>query len=500
MTIVSPLSTPPATASWPSSYVAPASASGSSDSPSTVVTLGAVADPDVVTYTPSLSPTLPAVVWQRDEHDALSALLAQNFRLSSQKGRFQGLGAAVMQRLGNDTSNDAQSIRLAVPLPVESTALFTRQGSLHVKTVGGGEVMVTLSQQNDRLGVEIVSHNAISDQEREALAGLAQGFQQALDGLSEEPPRLAMTGLLQYDSQLLSAVDFQADLKPSGTAHTRYSFHVDQQTRSLTIEGTAGKVQLNVNTRDLRLWGSQSQQAATVDHYLQQFDQAGQRGHADEELINWLKVGFTQLNHQDSQATETRHPSTLNEDDHALLSGLADFSLAINATPVQPNARRMDEWQTFSYQASQQTEVDDKNPAERQVVQNQQTQLSASFHTAVPGVPLDFKHGDYVYNQIQDSASTRTAFGYHKAQLAYATVEKAASQRTRQQTYLAAQKVSDTTREKPGHLHVDLMPLLSPDHHADQLKTEAERQAEHAQRLIQAHGLIQLPVLSSQLV
>jgi len=507
MTIISPLNASSPFEVWPMPTPADRVDNTAAVSPSSIVTLGSNDDSDVSTY--ALSSTQAAVaktVWLTNSHDAVSDLMAHNFLYSAQSDRLNDLGASLLRRFSTDASNFSQKVSLATPITRDTTKLTVIRSSLQIKTASGNEVTVTLANQDDSLAVDVHSSGKLTDKERAAIASLAQGFQQALDGLAGVPPKLDLGGMLQYDSQELSTVDFQTNFKPPAggeqpqiTPVTLYVFHADKDVRSLSVDGPSGKVQLNVNTRNQSLWGNQAQQAVSMNNYLKQFDQAAARGQADDALMKLLKDGFSQLNRNDDKPAGVDALPSLNQQDHALLTGLADFSATVSATPTQPNLQRHDEWKTFDYQASQSTKIDDKDVPERQVSQDQQSHMRASFHTAAPGKPLDFEKQTYVFNQIEDSAQSHTEFAYHKAYLTKALVQQSTSQNTHQLEYDQGHLVSNTTTPKQSSRVLNLLPLLSPDSHADGLKTEAQRAALRAQHLRQVHALIQLPDLTSAL-
>lgn len=499
MTNISPVNTDSAFSVWPIANTgANAAFTASADSvvsasPSTIVTLGERLDAEQATYAAPVA--VPAkTVWQHDAQDNISALMADNFHYETLSGRFKDLGASLLQRFGKDGSHFSQKISLVKPADQDLSKISTASSALTIKTASGAEVSMMLANQDNSLSVEIYSNGELSDQERAAVAELAQGYQLALDGLSSVPPKLDLTGLQHYDNLQLRSVDLRMDVKPAGGTLTQTLFHADNDSRSLSVDGPAGKLQLKVDISNPALWGNQAQQAVTMANLQKQFDAAGVRGQADEGQIKLLKDAFTQLNHSDKSQSGLDVLQSLNQQDHALLTGLADYSLSLVATTTQPNRRRPDEVKTFSYQASQSTEIDDKDVAERTVVQNQGAKLNASFHSAAPGKPLDFDRGTYIYNQVEDATHSQTVFSYHNAQLASAGVQQSASEVTKQIEYENGFFLGKYATPKQASHAVDLLPLLLSDVHADRLKTEEQRTAERASRLRQVHALIQSPV------
>ena len=87
-----------------------------------------------------------------------------------------------------------------------------------------------------------------------------------------------------------------------------------------------------------------------------------------------FKDAFQQLNSAAPQQGAGK-ASTLTEVDHAMLTGLADFSASLADTPGSPNPMRPGEADTFAYQASQTTSVGGHGPLHRTLSQKQHTHL-----------------------------------------------------------------------------------------------------------------------------
>jgi hypothetical protein len=101
------------------------------------------------------------------------------------------------------------------------------------------------------LGVQVrVTGGTLSAADQSALQDLSKGFQSAIDGLSEEPPSLNLSGLMQFNTNDITSIDFQAkvagqtvDLQNSG------------QVRSLHTNGPLGSVQVSVDTSNSLIIG-----------------------------------------------------------------------------------------------------------------------------------------------------------------------------------------------------------------------------------------------------
>ncbi len=125
---------------------------------------------------------------------------------------------------------------------------------------------------------------------------MTDAFQDAIDGLTGVPPGLALDGLTQFDSKVLSSVSLQASFKLADGSVQTLAFQADSQHRSVAYAGAAGTVNVDVDLSNPALIGNASQQSRALAAYLQQFDQVQGRGRADAELMAMFKDAFTALN------------------------------------------------------------------------------------------------------------------------------------------------------------------------------------------------------------
>ncbi|ANN77811.1 hypothetical protein [Bordetella flabilis] len=424
------------------------------------------------TYTAdgTLAPSTP--VWEHDGTDTLSGPMSVNFHSSTLAGRFNGLGAALLDRFAVDGGDYSQSLMLRPPGSgsgsdgasvsqsdrIRQTLLHTvadNQITLDIQTVGGATVRVSLSSQGGALGVQITTSNGtLSGAERDAVAGLADAFQDAIDGLASVPPRLALEGLTQFDSTVLSSVNLQSSFKLSDGSVQTLDFQADAAHRSVAYTGAAGTVNVEVDLSNPALIGSADQQSRALAAYMRQFDQAQSRGQGDAELMTMFKDAFGALNsHYGANAAPpaagSYNPVALTDTDHAMLSGLADFSASVRASDrPSPNPMRDDEKDTFSYQVSQQTNTQGRTAADRAIEQSQQSHLTASYHTALyPDTPLNLT-GDkysqnYYYTQIDDTASSVANIAYKDGALVKASVTQSIAQSTNVKKYVVGELQQD---------------------------------------------------------
>ncbi|MDQ1833386.1 hypothetical protein [Massilia scottii] len=253
----------------------------------------------------SLSGT-SALAWDSKAQDGVSALIATNVASRSLAGRFSGLGAALLTQFRGDVSNVSQSVQLSpAATPSSPYGISTAPPALHgqgddkislsITTKSGIEVKLALDNQNHGLAVQMSSSDELSDAERSALAGLAGAFQDAIDGMAEQPPSVRLAGLTQFEPAVLASVDLRAvirlDTDPDRTQ--ALDFHADGAQRKVSLSGPSGTASVSVDTSNLSGLGSPEQQARALANHLKQFDHAASRGRADAGLMTMFKEAFS---------------------------------------------------------------------------------------------------------------------------------------------------------------------------------------------------------------
>ena len=89
--------------------------------------------------------------------------------------------------------------------------------ALRITTASGAKVTVTLESNEKGLGVQIdVGDAKLTEEERTAIAGLSKSFQEAVDGLTAVPPKLALGALAKFNSSVLSSVSLEATVGAEG--------------------------------------------------------------------------------------------------------------------------------------------------------------------------------------------------------------------------------------------------------------------------------------------
>jgi hypothetical protein len=501
LSTATPATLPPApanAASGPADGAAASAGPGATATSASVTLTDPRASQALQTYTPggTLAPMTP--VWEQDANDPVSTQIANNYQATPLADRFDGLGTALLERFQLNGGNYSQSVILRAPGSgadgsvsnldsIRQSQLHTQsdnQVTLDIQTVSGATVHLSLASQGGGLGVQVqVTNGTLTDAERNALAGLADAFQDAVDGLTAVPPRLALDGLTQFDKTVLSSVDLQASFKLSDGSLQTLAFHADSQKRSVAYTSAAGSVNVDVDMSNPSVIGSAAQQSRALASYLGQFDQAQSRGHGDATLMTMFKDAFTALNshYNVNPPQATSRAIALDDTDHAMMSGLADFSASVTQTAdFSANPMRPGEEDAYSYQVSQSTRIAGPDTGNRSLKQTQQSHLTASYHQSLyPDTALDLttdKHSqNYYYYQIDDSASSVADIAYREGRLDKASITQTASQSTHVMKYVMGDLEGDTTTPSSVSRSWNLLNLLNAAKPHDHSSTPLEQ-------------------------
>lgn len=483
MTTLSPISSAIALTNRPA-VTPPATQAPETDAaavrPSSVVSLGNVTV-DVQAETYSRNGQLPGHgpinAWESDSDDAVTKAISTNFPALPRGTGFSGLGATLIEQFaksGTDISQSAlstSSSRTQSPaeLKVQQTLLHSKADnlvSLTVKMASGKTVTFSLASQFGGLAAQAkVDGGALSAAELKEVAKLGEAFQDAIDGLAAQPPKLELSKLTQFDSSVLAAVDLSGKLKVSNTDDLTLAFHADSQGRTTRMSSPAGEVNLSVDLKNAGILGNAKQQAIALKSYLAQFDKAQSRGKADADLMAMFKDAFTAMNSNYTQGAKASAPLTRSAADQGLLTGLADFKASISQAASSPNPARPGETDTFAYGISQKTRIGGNDLSNRTIDQVQRSSLEASFHQGLDGgKPPAFdtrrESQNYLYVQVDDKASSAANITYKDGFLTNASVDQSESQNTRTQRYEMARLVKDSVVPNEATGHRDYLVLL----------------------------------------
>jgi hypothetical protein len=362
----------------------------------------------------------------------------------------------------------------------------------------GVTVEIALGSEDGGLSVSIKSSGALSESERNALAKLSEGFQQAIDGLGAVPPKLDLSGLTQSDTSVFASVSFQYSVTGDGNADISASYSQDSAARSLSVTSAARAMSVKVDTSHSALWGTSAQRAASVASYLQQFDHANSRGHGNAALMSMFEDGFAQMNEDYGTPSAEALPGTgyaplLQQSDQAMLTGLADFSASITDASASPNPMRPGEVDAFSYQVSQTTQLEGSR-FEGKISQNQQSHLIASYHQALTGggnpvLTSSRSSQNYDYVRIDDDAESTVQLATERGALVHASLRQTSDESTRHSKYERSVLTSDVTTPEDSSRSTDLLSLLEP---LIDKGDAARNSAEWQQTLSRVHGMILL--------
>jgi hypothetical protein len=392
--------------------------------------------------------------------------MAQNITATSAAGTMRGVGAALLRRLTTDGADFTQA--------VQSTGAVTSPGvadvALAITTKSGQKVTLALHTENGGLSVTLAGADGLSPGEKAALGKLAGDFQAAMDGFNSTPPRIDLGGLASLDPAMFSSISLTASTSASGGASQSLAFAADASSRSIHVTSPAGKIDLSTDLSQPATWGSQAQRDQAVKTYLGQFGRAASRGHADGAMMAMFKDAFSQLNGSYGAApagTRSARMGGLSDSDHAVLSGLADFTASMTQTAVASNPYRSDEHDAFSYRVSQATVVSGTDANDRHMTQDIQSSLHASFHSALsPDATLNLSllpsSQNYYFTKIDDSAQSHLDVRYAKGKLVNADLTRSAEQSTTTSKYVMAKLVDQTTSPAKQTQRRDLVAQLSP--------------------------------------
>jgi hypothetical protein len=182
----------------------------------------------------------------------------------------------------------------------------------------------------------------------------------------------------------------------------------------------------------------------------------------------------------------------LAQSDHAMLTGLADFTGSMTDNPVSSNPWQPDQTDTFSYQVSQSTQTSG-NQQSGSISQTQQADLQASYHESLSGGPIQLGNSpasqSYNYVQVNDDTSSAVNIATQRGAIVQATLNQSSSQSTETSEYVRGLLVSDVTTPTNTSSSKDLLALLKPflgDSEAEQ------DSAGWQQELSAIHGMVLL--------
>lgn len=443
-------------------------------------------------------------VWEQASDNAISNVMARNASGHTAQHRLAGLGAALLEHIGNNGASYRQTVvNVGAPdskqkIQARATdALNAIQGTpterveLRIKTQSGTTVTLTIVDQSEAglngtgISTEIQVDGNLTAAERKALAAMADGFEKAVQGLAAGEPQVDLTDWAKFDGGVIASMELKTNIYGRDEHGLRYEklgaqFTADANTRDIRLNSKQGEIRMSVDLHQPALWGNDAKKSKAVRQYLNGIDQAAKRGNADESLVKMFKSTFVSLNatygaqsaDRDLQGLAT-DSTAWDDEDKSWLTGLADFKTTLTATPQASNPRHSLELDRFSYTLSQSTTITGSEKSNRGLTQTQDSSLVAAYHRSLvsskkPMLDSTTASQNYFYNQVDDSAHTQVELGYKKNALVAATLTKSLAQSLRTQKF-------ENNKLTEGHVVpvqkssvLDLLPLLDQLHKREQ--------------------------------
>ncbi|MDB6063353.1 MAG: hypothetical protein JWM78_3456 [Verrucomicrobiaceae bacterium] len=424
-------------------------------SPAVEITLGNT-PATAITYDKTITSKAERL-WSSPPSDDVSRAMANNLTTHASLGTLSsllnGLGSKLINGFLKTQSNFEQTVvayrygaRGASALDATTNASAIKSAknlsnniSLKIHTASGKDVEIAITfggdgqSIQDSLSVEIHSSAKLTAAEQAAIAKLSKGFDAALQGIGGDAPTVDVSGLVDFDTTVLSGVDLSVRATSATNGLQALDFHADATRRSLTMQSAAGRVGVAVDLSAPATWGSRAQQQSAVQNYLNQFDAANKRAHAGLVLLEQFKDAFAQLNSDYPSANQTKGTLpvlSLSDKDRSVLSGLGDFQASMrgdfyNGSPTHV----ITEAGHIDYQISQHTKTNGEfKSRDLSVAQTQSAKLIASFAKSRSGAMLDPKAGNYDIYRINDENTATTAFEYSNGELKNAFVKTLTNQ------------------------------------------------------------------------
>ena len=248
--------------------------------PGTQVTLGQSAGSSVIYAKPQpveLGQFRLTRAWASQDRDDISTLMARNLGLgpsASLADRWRGLGGALLSRFAAAPSDYQQTVaEYQAPTAADSVAgsadaqaldksalsdvsVGAATVSLKIRTQSGQTVELRIATNDGSeagsssgLRVEVKSSGTLSQAESAAIAQLADGLDEALEGLGKPgKPQLELGKLMDFDRSVLSGLDLDIKNPKPSQPLSSFSLHVGADGRSVAMKGAAGELAVNLES------------------------------------------------------------------------------------------------------------------------------------------------------------------------------------------------------------------------------------------------------------
>lgn len=436
----------------PDRVVPPDNTYGASGLFSITQTPASVQPSDLSTRLPKLEPA-----WsQAPEGDAISTLMHSNYtrsKVGDLAGQWSGLGKALLSLAAAPSAAPLQYEQTylsaadpAQPLKAQFDQLQREATTVHLqlKTRSGQTVdlHIAVNRRPEQLGqasshglqVSLSTSAPLSDTERQALASLSDGLEEALGGLgNNQSQEMKLSGLLDYDRNVFSQLSLDIQNPTQSAALGAFALKLGDGGNALSYEGTSGKLDLRLDAAPPLPAGSTAQRQAAIAQQLKLIEAAAERSHADEKLVALFKSSFSQLHgatpiEPPAKPLEGPGPIDAGVTDQAqgMLSGLVDFEASFSGDFTRTNRwGSVNEQGHAQYAVSQKTIVEaDAKQKSATIVQVQNEQLQSTYAKARHGGMLDLSSGNFDRHSVQDDNTTTTAINADDGQLTHAARSK----------------------------------------------------------------------------
>ena len=441
---------------------------------STIVEIGSQ-PVEALTY-PGVLPAVQQVWVGGAAEDAVSKRIASNFAAGDGSHRLRGLGSTLLEDYKGEAGNYRQALLSFSGVPGTAAVEHARQVAdidlqvmpaqkfaLTLKTRSGATVELSIASRPDGLGVELKTSQTLSVNELQAVKDLADGFEAAVRGLSEQPPRIAIDALSRFDSSAIVSLDLRASFNAEGGEPLSLDFSATAAGRSLSIETQTGTLDLSVDLGNAQIRGDAAQREKAIGNYLAQVDSAARRGNGDKALVELFKNAFSEIHayYPDDSTSVARRP--LRDYERAALSGLADFKAGIKVTPVSSNPMRPGEIDYFNYLTSQEStlSIGDRT----KLTQLQEVTLDAAFHKGLksdkaPVLTADPRSQNYRYFQVSDRISSKITLEHDEFGPTRAELQQSAEKFTGIRTYERGKLVKEERLPDQYSMVIDLLDTI----------------------------------------
>jgi hypothetical protein len=415
---------------------------------------------NLLRFTPS-----PVVAISQGGDTGIARLLTQRLGEGAIFGKIKGIAGELLQRISQGLQNQTQtaSIQDATPVgAVQSTDAGRVSASrnrtelnLTIKSQSGAQVQLLVTEKDRSLAISTDVKGDLTAEEQKAIAALAKGVEKALAAFADGGSDVDIQSLVAADPKVLTYIDLHIEKKmasvTSGELVSSFSFKANAQERRYQLTTPEQSIDVRVKSNPLTFSATTEQREKAIARYIAQLDRAADRSHESVARFGSLASVFSSLqrttptNASSVGGALTRH--AVDDNDNAVLSGLADFEVQFRTARQSPNPLKPQETDGIQFDTKQSTSAT-VTPSSRTIRQSQEAHLIASYHLtldgkAAPKLDATKASQNYSYTRIEDHASSEISIAHVPNQQTQVEVAKSASQSTHVQRFEAGKLVKD---------------------------------------------------------